>query len=406
MKLLYDATELSYFNDNSGYRAGVYNVALNLFNEFIKLGVDITFTCDYRRYYFLKEIEEFKNIKLLEEHSMINKFWGKLIYLTRNFPIRTKYAILILSRFYDAWFYKINKKNSEQLKNYSLYFSPFTPPNKEIEKSNLKKVRMVHDCIPIIERGMPKSPKDWYFKIYTTLNNNDFYISNSECTKRDIIKFFNINDEHIQTALLGVNERFRKVYNEPIDILKGKKYILSLCTIGKRKNLDFTIKNFFEFIKKNNINDLYLVLAGSIWKKFENELNNSLSNVDKEKVILTGYINDDDLPALYSNAMMFVFPSLYEGFGLPVLEAMACGCPVITSNTSSLPEVIGEVGIKVNPKDNKEMIEAFERMYYDNIFRSLCAEQGMERAKNYKWERCAKTILNCLCELQEISSKK
>ncbi len=390
MKLLFDATELSYYNDNSGHRAGVFHVALNVLREFIKSGVDITLQCDYRRYYFLKNTDEFKNLPLLEEHSLINKFWGKLLYFTDKFPIRFKYGIIILTRFYDAWFYKNNRKNQEQLKFFDAYFSPYTPPSKEIAESELKKFRVIHDTIPVIDSGLPKSPKDWYYKIYSTINNKEYYFTDSESTRNDVIKYFDVTPENVKTALLGVSENFFPDYeNAPIK----EKYVFSLCTLGKRKNLEFSIHNFFNFIGKNKIDDLKLVLGGSIWEKYKKDLNNILNKYDRSKVILTGYISDNELKKYYSNAMMFIFPSLYEGFGLPVLEAMACGCPVITSKTSSLPEVIGDAGIKINPESDEEMVEAFERMYFDNIFRALCSEQGLNRAKLFRWDKYANEIM-------------
>ena len=136
------------------------------------------------------------------------------------------------------------------------------------------------------------------------------------------------------------------------------------------------------------------MLGGSNWKTFEAELDRTLKQYDKSKIILTGYIKDEDLPKLYSNALMFIYPSLYEGFGLPVLEAMKCGCPVITSNTSSLPEVIGNAGIKINPESDEEMIQAYEKFYYDNFFRELCSERGQIRAKDFTWAGCADEIID------------
>ena len=308
-------------------------------------------------------------------------------------PIRVKYALLILSRYYDRYLYRENRKNRAQLDGFDAYFSPYTPPNKEIENSDIKKFRMIHDVIPIVENGMPKSPKDWYYKIYANINNNDFYFANSEYTKQDILKYFPaLKTENVETVLLGVNKNFYPSYEKPL--LDGK-YIFSLCSLGKRKNLEFSIRNFFKFIEKNKIEDLKLVLGGSVWTKYKKELNNILDKYDRTKVILTGYIKDEGLLRnYYSNALCFIFPSLYEGFGLPVLEAMACGCPVITSETTSLPEVIGDCGIKIDPKNDEQMLLAYERMYYDNIFRALCAENGIERAKMFNWTNCASKVLN------------
>lgn len=390
MKLLFDCTELSYFNEKSGHRAGVFFVALNFFKELKKRNIDITFHCDFKRYYIMKTISEFSDIPLLEEHSILNKFVGWLVYKTDNLPKKIKYAVLIFTRFYDKYLCKINKQNLKDIEKFDAYFSPFTPPSIEIENSDIKKFRMLHDVIPILENGYPKSPKDWYYKIYTTINNksNNYYLANSESTRSDILKFFEINEDNIKTILLGADDKFHQS-----EKTTNEKYILSLCTLGKRKNLIFAIKNFFDFINTYKINDLKMVLVGGIWQKFEKELQAAIGNFDKTKLEFLGYVEDEKLPELYSNAMMFVYPSLYEGFGLPVLEAMKCGCPVITSNTSSLPEVIGQAGIQIAPTNDDELIKAYKKMYEDTFFRELCRERGLIRAKSFSWEKATSELL-------------
>ena len=221
MKLLFDCTELSYFNDASGHRAGVFNVALNLFKELEAKGVDFSFYCDYRRYYFMKDIKEFSHVELLAENSLMNKFWGLLLYKTRNLPLRIKYAILILSRYYDKYFYKSNLKNRQNLKHFDAYFSPFTPPSREIQESNMKKFRMLHDIIPILEKGMPKSPKDWHYKIYNTINKDDYYLTNSECTRKDVLKYFPfVKEENIKISLDDhLGEKLLQIYPEMIPLM-------------------------------------------------------------------------------------------------------------------------------------------------------------------------------------------
>ena len=395
MKLLFDATELSYFLEKSGHRAGVFFVALNLFRELKKRGVELSFTCNFKRYYFMKqvmqEVEEFRQIPLLEENSLINKAFAKLYFVLRNAPLKIQYGVLSIARLYENLFYIQNKNNKKQLDDFDIFFSPFTPASAEIMNAkHIKRFMMLHDIIPILENGnkIPTNRRLWCYRLYNTINKNDYYVTNSECTRADILKYFNLNPENVVTTLLGADEKFK-----PIEKTDNRKYVFSLCTLGKRKNLIFAIKNFYEFIHKNNINDLYLVLGGGIWKKFEKELEKQLGQVDKSKIILTGYVKDEDLPALYSNALMFICPSLYEGFGLPVLEAMQCGCPVITSNVSSLPEVIGEAGIKINPESDEEMINAYKKMYSDTFFRELCRERGLIRAQKFSWEKCADEIL-------------
>lgn len=394
MKILFDCTELSFFYDTNGHRAGVFYVAWNLFNELKKRGYDITFYCDFRRAEFMKNIKEFYGVEIFDEYFFLNKLTSKILYLTKDAPYLIKTAINILARFYDKYLYVKSKKAIKKIEEYDVYLSPFTPPSADIQASNIPKFRMLHDIIPILEKGMPKNTKDWHYKVYNTINDKDFYFANSECTRGDVLKYFPfIKPENIKTTLLGVNDNFKPCKTE-----NAKKYVFSLCTLGKRKNVIFAIRNFIKFIEKNKIDDLTLVLGGSNWKTFEAELDNTLKKYDKSKIVLTGYVKDEELPALYSNAMMFVYPSLYEGFGLPVLEAMKCGCPVITSNISSLPEVIGQAGIKIDPKNDDDMVKAYEKYYYDNFYRELCAERGLIRAKEFTWEKCADEILEFIEE--------
>ena len=408
MKILFDATELSYFLEESGHRAGVFFVALNLFRELKKKkDVELVFFCNFKRYFYLKEViekvEEFQGIKLLKENSLVNLAFAKLNYLSKSKWINTKlkYGILSLARYYENIFYKQNKKNLKQLDEFAIYFSPFQAPSEEILNSkSLKRFRMIHDIIPILETGkIPTNRRLWSYRIYNTINKDDFYVTNSECTRKDVLKYFDIKEENIKTTLLGADTTFTPPLNPlPHGAEKPTKYIFSLCTLGKRKNLIFAIKNFFKFINKNKIDDLKLVLAGGVWEKFKKELTDTIGDFDQSKIEVLGYVKDEDLPNLYSNALMFIYPSLYEGFGLPVLEAMKCGCPVITSNVSSLPEVIGQAGIQINPENDEELIKAYEKMYYDSFFRELCIERGLIRAKNFSWEKCASELLSYIAE--------
>lgn len=389
MKLLFDCTELSYFNEKSGHRAGVFYVALNLLKTMKAMGVDITLYCDFRRYYFMKDVKEFAEFPLFDEHLAINKFIGYILYKADRLPIRIKYLFLILARYYDKYLNTLQEIDVKNIEKYDAYFSPFTPPPPNIEKANIKKFRMIHDIIPILEGGISTSPKDWHYKIYSTINDKDFYFTNSNCTRNDVLKYFPFLDEgHVKTTLLAANEKF---YPEAT---KADKYVFSLCTLGKRKNILYGVRNFFRFIEENNITDLKLVMGGSVWKKYENEFYKEIEKFDASKLVFTGYIEEDDLRQYYSNALCFIYPSLYEGFGLPVLEAMKCGCPVITSNRSSLPEVLDNCGILINPEDDLSMVEALKKMYYDADFRKICSEKGIMRASEFSWQKCADEILN------------
>ena len=393
MNILYDCTVLSNYNSNDGHRAGLFFVALNLLREMKKQGNNIELYCSFTEYYKIKNIKEFRDYILVPEFNFVNKLLAFIFYIFDFLPDIFQPYVRILNRLCNENILINNKKRQKYLSKFDVYFSPFTPPSKEIETLEIKKFRMLHDTMPInnLDKNSPKW-FSWYYRIYSTINDKDFYLTNSEYTKKDVLKYFPfIKDKNIKTTLLGANDNFfPSKEHSPIE----GKYVFSLCTLGKRKNLEFAIRNFFEFIRKNNINDLKLVLGGSVWRKYKNELNQILNRYDRSKIVLTGYIDEKELAKYYSNALCFIYPSLYEGFGLPVLEAMQCGCPVITSNTTSLPEVIGDAGIQITPTNDEELISAYEKMYFDSDYRDKCVNKGLARAKQFSWEKCAQEILD------------
>ena len=146
---------------------------------------------------------------------------------------------------------------------------------------------------------------------------------------------------------------------------------------------------------KNKINDLVFVLGGGQWDWFIEKLENEIDNLGeyKNKIIRAGYVDDADLAALYSGAQWFVYTSQYEGFGLPPLEAMQCGCPVITSNNSSLPEVVGDAGVMIDWDNDEQHVNAYEQYYFNNDLRRSYAAKGLERAREFSWQKTANLMI-------------
>lgn len=166
-------------------------------------------------------------------------------------------------------------------------------------------------------------------------------------------------------------------------------YILGLSTLEPRKNIDHVIRCFAKLVQEQSIKDLNLVLVGGKgwdYNKIFEEIENHASL--KERIIFTGYVADEDLAALYSGALAFVYMSFYEGFGLPPLEAMQCGVPVVTSNTSSFPEVVGEAGIMLAPKDVDGFCNSIFEIYKKPSLREAMSLASLEQAKNFSWEKC------------------
>ncbi|MBI5555107.1 MAG: glycosyltransferase family 4 protein [Elusimicrobia bacterium] len=222
----------------------------------------------------------------------------------------------------------------------------------------------------------------------------DKIVAISQATKNQVIDLFQVAPDKIVVTYLGVSEKYRVIPSqiEVKEVLHKyrieKPYILFVGTMDPRKNLVRLIKAF-QNVKRQK-NDLKLVIVGNKGELFSIELDKM---VDSGDIILTGYIGEEELVYLYNGASIFTFPSLYEGFGLPILEAMACGTPVITSNVYSMPEVAGEAAILVNPESTDEISAAINRLLQDEPFRKSLIEKGLRRVREFTWEKTAQSTL-------------
>lgn len=233
---------------------------------------------------------------------------------------------------------------------------------------------------------------DRYF--YSRLNRASHYITISDTVKQEMVKYLSLSPENITVTPLGVDDTFRPI---PPPLLKGAlskyalksgSYILYIGTLEPRKNITNLLRAY-ALLSRWSREQYPLVLAGGMGWLMEG-LDTEIAKLGiQSTTIKTGYVPREDLPSLYSGATVFVYPSLYEGFGLPPLEAMACGTPVITSNVSSLPEVVGEAGIQVPPEDVERLSEEIESLLGDDQRRTFLIQKGLERAKQFTWEKCA-----------------
>ena len=421
IKLLYDANILSYDYQKTAARSGIFFAAYNVLKELMtRDNIEIGFYVQPSNILginkFIKSNPEFSGIPVIGKTNLFTTFLGlmecwkyscrKLDQKDNLFKKVVRFFTLRILKFFKRYDF-LMELDKDLLKDYKIYLSPNQAPPKQIlNDKNIHKFVLLHDAIPIVLNDYffnMKIGNSWFKKLFDTLNERDYYFTNSEYTKQDFLRYCDkLNPEHMTTTLLGANENFYLVRDENIlrsvrekyNIPSDKKFIFSLCTIEPRKNLIFAVKNFVKFINDNNIDDIVFVMGGGHWQAFLDLLDKELSGTNyKDKIIKAGYIDDEDLPVLYSACKIFAYPSLYEGFGLPILEAMQCGCACITSNVTSIPEVIGDAGIQVNPKSDEDMVEAYKKMYYDNDFRNLCRQKAIERAKLFSWKKCADTMI-------------
>lgn len=228
-------------------------------------------------------------------------------------------------------------------------------------------------------------------------------ISNS--TKNDLIKYLDVEPSKIEVSYPGYdNKCFVPVNDKRVSGMVMQKYgidegyYLYVGTLEPRKNLVRLIKAFIRLKIQHSVR-LKLVVAGAKGWLYDDIFKLVQGSGMGKDIIFTGYVDYKDLPVLMSNAEALVYPSLYEGFGLPPLEAMACGTPVITSNVSSLPEVVGDAGIQVDPYNVDELANAMYSVIANSSLRQDLSRRGLERAKMFSWEKTAQDVLNVINEL-------
>jgi len=254
---------------------------------------------------------------------------------------------------------------------------------------NIFKILTVHDL-----RTLTIGDKFWGQNIAhykKTLNSLDICVVVSENTKKDLLKHFKMEEQKIKVIYLGADKRFCQVDThiiEPVLTKYGikKPYLLSVGSVP-RKNINGILK---AFAKSKAVKDFQLVLSCRLEIDKYRQIAVELGVGDKVKILSS--LSDMEIVALYNGCHAFVFPSLYEGFGLPILEAMQCGAPVITSNMSSCPEVAGDSAILVDPNNNGQIASAIDQVCSDEILRKQLIKKGFERAKLFSWDQFAQEM--------------
>lgn len=265
---------------------------------------------------------------------------------------------------------------------------------------NTKTIVTVHDLsfVRVSDTASPKL-KEYLDKVVPrSIGKATHVIADSQATKDDLIELYNTPSDKITVLLSGIDSRYhvisdldylltmRNKYNIP-DV----PYIFSIGTIQPRKNYSRLIHALK--ILRDSGYDLHLVIAGGRgW--LEDEMYQTLDETQLHEVVhLIGFADDADVAKLYNAAECVAFPSLYEGFGFPVLEGMACGTPVLTSNVSSLPEVAGDAAIMVNPYDIEAIAEALRQIIDDTELRETLIKRGLQQASRFNWENSAINLL-------------
>lgn len=299
-------------------------------------------------------------------------------------------------------------KINELLGGVDIYFNPhfFTAP----VSKKCRKVVTFHDLsFKRYPQYFSWRKRIWQIFLIDALKEAcqaDKIIAVSESTKSDLINLYHINSDKIKIIYSGVGEHFRLINGEQAiknDVVKKyklpDKFILYFGTIEPRKNIAGLIKAF-EILKDNkNMLELKLVLAGAMGWLYKNIIKTAQASKYHQDIIFTGFIEEQDKPYLYNLAQLFVYPSFFEGFGFPLLEAMACGIPAIVSHNSSLPEVVGDAALMIDPYRLNEMSWAMNEILTNSATRERMIKKGFSRVQKFSWQKCAEETLEVLlCE--------
>lgn len=294
---------------------------------------------------------------------------------------------------------------------FDLLFAPnFVPPPTRTRRL----VLTVHDlAFKLFPHTAPMATHRWLSRLDASLRRASKIIVVSEQSRRDLLDLYPVEPDRVSVVPLGVDvEVFRPAPKAEVTAVRRHygiegPYLLSLTGIEPRKNFPRIIQAYASLPE-----DLrpVLVLAGPVaarnpegWDLLRTALDNLPSHVRKQ-IVLTGYVPEQKKVALISGAQALVYPSLYEGFGLPVIEAMACGVPVLTSIVSALPETAGEAALLVDPHDPEAIAQGIDRLLTDRALRETLRVAGMARAASFSWEETARRTVQILHQADDSSS--
>jgi len=426
MKVIFDVSKFGAFVTRSSSKTGVFRVVENLAR-----GLNHAPDCDlsfhislpsYTPYYALSYLKssEFSHVPIAYQPNPIQyslyhvfKVLNHAIHATPTASPSaqiTQTTLTSLRKGVSALYQAIEPfchgLDPHRLKEADIYHSPFDPIPAVVQAAkHVRKFLTVHDLIPVLFPHLFEAGASTSFAaaVLGSITPDTWVLCVSESTKNDLCSYWSqLDPAKVFVTHLAASDLFypctdpqqhakvRQKYGIP-----NAPYLLSLSTLEPRKNIAHVIRCFSNLIQQEKLDDLHLVLVGPKGWNYDSILTEiSTHSKLSDRVILTGFVDDADLAAIYSGALSFVYMSLYEGFGLPPLEAMQCGIPVITSNTSSLPEVVGHAGILLNPTDADSLQQSLLNLYSDSALRAKLAQHSLQHAQTFSWNRCIQQTIN------------
>lgn len=365
--------------------AGIRNYLYNLLNEFGHMDSN-------QQFILFGNSNVLKNYNLDYKNMEINKSF---------IPTIGSHFISSLNPLWYKFYLPLQLRN----RNIDVFFSPnFVLPS--LFKGKI--VLTIHDLGPIVNPELYARRYRLYFRriVEQGARKSDKIITGSQNAKNDLVNWLGINNDKIEVVYHGSEERFKEITNRTLinktlsDYKIQSDYILFVGQISERKNISTLIETYKK-LKKEYLIKERLLLVGKLGHNHSKILK-LIKKLDLEKdIYIINYVSEDKLPVIYSAAKLFVFPSIFEGFGFPVLEAMACGTPVIAANATSIPEVTGDAGMLFEPKNVNDLTSKIWKVLDNESLRNKLKYRGLNRVKQFTWRRTAK---HTLAILEEVNS--
>ena len=399
MKILFDGSILGYSRLKAQYRTGIFQVALALVRALSqKKDLEIEVYSSSGNQFLVKQVLVAEGLESVPVVG--SRFWGGLGFgftLARNLTWRRGWRGLSgrFARAVDAIQGQRARVDQRVLASADWYFSPMEAiPAFVRETPRLGVALVVHDLIPLVLEDYKQDTSDptrWFPKLVQDLRPTDTVFTVSQFTKDDLVRLFPaLAAAPIVVAPNAIDrERF------PVGSPEGvSSFFLTVSTVEPRKRMDTIARAFSRYRASGGTAEL--VICGANRQGHQDHVLQHLRPEDRPSVRFTGYLPDEALPPLYQRCLAFVYVSEYEGFGLPVLEAMSCGAPVIVSDRTSLPEVAGQAGVVVSPDDAETLAGHFNRLEADPQWRATLREKSLKQADAFSWEKTAAIIAGAL----------
>ncbi len=416
MKVLFSGDILSNYNRDNHTRSGIYFVAYSLLNEFCNMeDVQVTIFCSPEKKDLLESFIKnrnlnigIKSLKFLPHRKLKKWFFNKNVNRVEKGlrPLRGRRFLGKICETLDKLCASVEARHFQ---DYDAFFSPCEAAPYAVEYSGIPIYTIIHDLIPIVTGEFPVRKGYWLYEVLNQVSKEKHYFCISECTKKDFLNHCNeVNLDFVKVVYNGYVPKICTLKSEEIDAivsdagLSGNNYILILGTVVPHKNVERQIRAGVRFIKEEGLEDFRIAIVGSCGNTEDILDRAKIPAEDRKYVVFCGYVPDEHIVAYYRRAFCLSYTSLYEGFGLPPLEAMKEGCPVVTSNSSSLPEVVGDAAICIPPEDETAHVAAYTRLLEDKDLRAEVIERGRKRVDLFRWDNAASKMMD---EMRNVRTK-